>query len=234
MNTNKVCGEFPEYCYKAFECEEHAKDFIDQGTFRMGCQHSYTAMENEQLRDPTEGKGLTKELGLVTFVGFSQDRNEEPIYTQKMAYQENHIESGNARFCFCTYLPSVQREHMKNNIDKYIVKINNPRKLAEDINDYFFRDKQKVLVVGWPVVYNKGEKLGGKLGVNEKLDLAYMQKPESFSPDCEFRISAIKLSESCDDECKFLSKELERADPKCKYIEINLRKPLDYTQFYES
>jgi len=232
-NKNIVCGKFPEYCYKAFECEEHAKDFIDQGTFRMGCQLSYTAMENEQLRDSTEGKGLTKEWGPVTFVGFSQDRNEEPIYMQKMAYQENHIESGNAKFCFCTCLPSVQREHIKENIGKYIVKINNPRKLAENINDYFFRDKQKVLVVGYFVVYNKGEKLGVKLGVNERLDLAYMQKPESFSLDCEFRIVAIKLGEVCNGECKFLSGGLDQDDPTCNHITIELGKGLDYTQLCE-
>ena len=234
MNTNKVCGEFPEFCYKAFKCKEHAEDFIQQGTFRMGCQLSYKAMQNEQLRDATEGHGLTKELGPVTYVGFSPNPNEEPIYTQETGYLEHDIGSLNARFCFCTCLPSVKREHMKENLGKYIVKINNPRKLAEDINDYFFRDNHEILVEGWFIVYNKGEKLEGELGKNERLDMAYKQKPESFSPDCEFRIVAIKFGEPCKEECKYLSGQFEQVEPDCKFIEVNLGKPLDYTQLCES
>ena len=46
MNKNKVCGEFPEYCYRAFDCKEYTEDFVRRGTFRMGCQLSYRAMKN--------------------------------------------------------------------------------------------------------------------------------------------------------------------------------------------
>jgi len=233
-NKNIVCGEFPEYCYKAFECEEYAEDFVHRGIFRMGCQLSYKAMENEQLRDKTEGTGLTKEYGPVTYVGFSQDPNEKPIYIQKMDYQEHHSEQYNARFCFCTCLPTVQREHMKNNLGKYIVKINNPRKLAEDINDYLLGDNQKVSVEGCFVVYNKGERLNGKLGTNERLKLAYKQKPKSFNPDCEFRIVAMNMGKICNGECKFIVGSSEGADPECKYITIKLGKELDYAQLCES
>lgn len=234
---NKVCGEFPDYCYKAFECKEYAEDFVNQGTFRMGCQLSYRAKEKEQLRDITEGTGLTKELGLVTYYSFSQDPNEKPVSMQKMDYQDHHIEQSNARFCFCTCLPSVQREHIKENLGKYIVKINNPRRLAEDINDYFIRNKQKVSVEGMSVVYNKGKKLNDKLTNNERLDMAYKQKPERFRDDCEFRIVAIKLGEVCTRECKFIDKYFDEKFepvepvPDCKFIEVNLGKPLDYLSF---
>jgi hypothetical protein len=66
MNTNRVCGEFPKFCYKAFENKEYAEDFMNRGTFRMGCQLSYRKTEDELRCDPTEGIGLTKEPDLVT------------------------------------------------------------------------------------------------------------------------------------------------------------------------
>jgi hypothetical protein len=234
MNTNKVCGEFPKSCYKAFKCKEYAEDFIYRGIFRMGCQLSYKAIEDEQRRDPTEGSGLTKEPGLVTSVGFSPNRNEKPIYIQEMGYQEQHTESGNARFCFCTCLPDVNRDHMKKTFGKYIVKINDPRKLAEDINDYFISTGQKFLIEGCSVVYNKGQKLDRKLTNNERVDLSYKQKPESFSRDHEFRIVAFKLGEPCTGECKFLSGQFEQVDPKCKKNGVNLGKQLNYTHLCES
>lgn len=123
---------------------------------------------------------------------------------------------------------------MKDTFGKYIVKISDPRKLAEDINNYFINSEQKFLIEGCSVVYNKGQKLDEKLTINERVDLSCKQKPESFSSDCEFRIVAIKLSESCTGECKFITGEFDQVDPKCKYVKVNLGKPLYYTQLCES
>ena len=234
MNTNKVCGEFPEYCYRAFECKEHAESFMNKGVFRMGCQLSYKAIENERLRDATEGSVSIRVPGIVTSYGFSQDRAEEPICLQKMGHREESGGSGNPRFCFCTSLPDVDHNHMKT-LGKYIVKINDPRKLAEDINNYFANnEKGKFSIEGMDIVYNKGQESDRQLTNNEKADLAYKQKPECFSPNCEFRIVAIKLGELCKEECKYLSGQFEQVEPDCKFIEVNLEKPLDYTQLCES
>jgi len=234
MNTNKVCGEFPEFCYKAFECKEYAEDFMVRGTFRMGCQFFYKSIEDKARCDPTEGSGSIKVPGIVTYYGFSPDHAEEPICLQKMGHREESSGLSNPRFCFCTSLPDVDRNHMKT-LGKYIVKINNPRKLAEDINDYFTsNEEEKFLIVGCNVAYNKGQESDRQLTKNEIVDLPYKQKPEIFSADCEFRVVAIKLSESCTGECKFLSEEFEQVDPECKYKTVNLRKKLDYTQLYES
>jgi hypothetical protein len=237
MNTNKVCGEFPDYCYKAFECKEYAESFMDRGTFRMGCQLSYKAIENEQLRDATEGSVSIRVPGIVTYYGFSPGRAEEPICLQKMGHREESGGSSNPRFCFCTFLPKVNRDHMKT-LGKYIVNINNPRKLAEDINNYFAnKEEGKFVIEGMDIVYNKGQESDRQLTNNEKADLAYKQKPESFSPDCEFRIVAIKLGEVCTRECKFIDKYFDEKFepvepvPDCKFIEVNLGKPLDYLSF---
>jgi hypothetical protein len=232
MNINKVCGEFPEFCYKAFKCEDHAKQFIDSGTFRMGCLRSYRGIEDESRRDPTEGRGHTKEPGIVTVGWFSPNPAEKTIWTREQGYQEYDTQLGNAKFCFCTCLPDVKPDHMKDKFGRCIVKINDPRRLAEDINEYFISHRQRFLIDGCRVVYNKGQQLNRELTNNERLDLSYKQKPESFSPDCEFRIVAIKFRElseqPCELKCKFLSGQFEQD---CKFIEVNLKRQLDYLSF---
>lgn len=229
----KVCGEFPEFCYKAYNNKDHAKQFIYKGIFRLNCRYYCRNMEDASRRDPTEGVGLTKEPGIVTVGWVSPNPAEKTIWTKENSYQEHHIELGNAIFCLCTCLREVNLDYMKERFGKYIVKINNPRKLAEDINEYFISKRQRFLIEGCKVVYNKGQKLNRKLTNNERLDMSYKQKPESFSPDQEFRIVAIKFRElseqPCELKCKYLSGQLE---PECKFIEVNLGKQLNYLTYF--
>jgi hypothetical protein len=182
-------------------------------------------MEDAPRCDPTEGRAHTIEPDIVTVAWVSRNPSDKTIVTREQGYQEHHPEYGNGLFCFCTSLPDVNLDHMKESFGKYIVKINEPRKLAEDINEYFIRNGQRFLIVGCSVVYNKGQKLDKKLTNNERLDLAYKQKPEKFWPDYEFRIVAIKFGDPCNLECEFLDGQL---DMKCKYIEVNLGKKMDY------
>jgi len=223
----RICGQFPEFCYKGFTCEEHAKQFIDSGTFRLNCLGYCGNMEDESRRDLTEGSGHTEEPGIVTYYGYTQNLKEKPAIVQKPGYQDELIEQGNPVYCFCTCPPEVNLDYMKDRFGRYIVKLNNPRKLAEDINDYFISKGQKFLIEGCKVVYNKGQKLVRELTDEERQELSYKQKPERFSPDCEFRIVAIKLGKVCKDECKFISGQ-EQFERDCKFIEVNLNKPLNY------
>lgn len=229
MNKNKVCGKFPKFCYKAFKCKKYAEDFIYRGVFRLNCLGYCRNMEDISRCDPTEGIGCTLEPGIVT-VGYISTKKtaEKTIWTKENGFQEHHPEWGNPIFCFCTSLPDVKIDHMKDKFGRYIVKINDPKELAEDINDYLLNNGQRFLIMGREVVYNKGEKLDKKLTDNERLDLAYTQKPRGFSSDCEFRIVAIKFGEPCKDECKFLSGQFEQVEPQCKTIEIHLDKKLNY------
>jgi hypothetical protein len=185
-------------------------------------------MEGESRRDPTEGRGYTKEPGITTVGWVSPYPAEKTIWTREQGYQEHHTELGNAIFCFCACLPEVELDYMKDRFGKHIVKINDPRKLAEDINKYFISRGEKFLIEGCKVVYNKGQKQDRELAVSERLDLSYKQKPESFSPDCEFRIVAIKFRKSseqpCELRCKYLSGQFEP----CKFIIVDLNKPLNY------
>ena len=223
----KVFGEFPEFCYKAYDNEDYAKQFINTGTFLMRCINFYRQIENQSRRDPTEGSGLTKEPGIVTSYGFSQNPKEKTIIRKEFGYQEHHTELSNARFCFCTSLPDVDLAYMKKQFGSFIVKIKEPRQLAEDIYDYLICNGEKYRIEGRKVDYNKGRKLERQLTDEERLDLSYKQKPEKFIDDCEFRIVAIKVGEVCNEFCKFLDVD-GVVEPKCKFIEVNLGKKLSY------
>lgn len=224
-HTEKVCGEFPDFCYRAFDNKEYVKKFLDDGFFRLGCRYNYKYIEDKARRDQTEGHGHTKEPGIVTSALVSPNTEEKTIWIKKPGYQEHHIESGNAVYLFCMSEPHVNLDHMRKNFGKHIVKINNPRKFAEDIYDYFVGIGQKFIINGCKVVYNKGQKLDRELEKNERLDLPFKQKPESFKSDYEFRIVAIKSGVQCKPECKYLDGEkyLE-----CQYIQVNFNQPISY------
>jgi hypothetical protein len=222
----KVCGEFPEFCYKAYNNNDHAKQFIYKGIFRLNCRYYCRNMEDASRRDQTEGVGLTKEPGIVTVGWVSPNPAEKTIWTKEQGFQEHHTEFGAAVFLFCTSLPEVNRDYMKEKFGKYIVKIDDPKKLAEDINDYFFSMGQRFRIEGCRVVYNKGQKLDRELTDNERVDLSYRQKEsEKFHKDCEFRIVVFKSGELCENKCKYLSGQFEQ---ECRFINVNLGKQLNY------
>jgi hypothetical protein len=113
---------------------------------------------------------------------------------------------------------------------KFIVRIDDPAKLAEDIHDYYVNKGVRVLIEGCRVVYNKGQEVDRMLTANERLDLAYKQKPERFSPDCEFRFVAIKFGEPCPEECRFIGGQ----GSKCRFEEcqtVASGRPLEYLVF---
>lgn len=222
MNMDdKVCGKFPDFCYKAFSKEEYAEAFISQGHFRMNCLGYCRNMEDQSRRDSTEGYGHTREPDKITVLG--------TIWREERGYKEHHIGMGNKIFCFSTCLPNVDHKHMSETFGKYIVRINQPKKLAEDINKYFISKGQRFLIEGCYVVYDKGQKQPRALTNNERVDLSYKQKPKDFSPDCEFRIVAIafKFGDLCEEECKYFNPD-GKSEPKCKFIEVNLEKRLNY------
>jgi len=195
----------------------------------MGCLRFYREIEDKSRRDPTEGRGCTKEPGIVTVGWVSPNPAEKTIWTKEMGHQEHHIELGNPVFCFCTCLPDVDPAYMSETFGGYIVKINDPKRLAEDIKDYFINNGQNFLIEGCKVIYNKGQKLDKGLTDSERLDISYRQKEfDKFHKDCEFRIVAIKLNDPCPEECKFLSGQFEQVEPECEFIEVNLNKPLNY------
>jgi hypothetical protein len=234
MNRNPVCGEFPKFCYRAFGCERYAEQFIRNGDLRLGCLRYYREIEDASRRDPTEGSGCTREPGIVTEACFSPNPAEKTIVTGGPGFRTKHTTLTNGTFCFCMSLPDVDLNHLKNDFGGHIVEINNPRRLAEDINEYLISTGQNFIIEGCKVVYNKGQELKEPLTDNERTDLSYKQKPDSFWPDWEFRIVAIRLEPPCKDECRYLSGQFEQVEPDCKFVSVSIGKRLQYADIYGS
>ena len=197
---------------------------------RLGCLGYYRNIEDSSRRDPTEGSGCTKEPGIVTEGGFSSNPAEKPIWTRKPGHQTHEMELLNPKYCFCMSLPDVDLNRMRGEFGVHIVKIDDPRRLAEDINEYFIGSGQRFMVEGRRVVYNKGQKLDRPLTDNERTVLSYTQKPESFHAQCEFRIVAIGLGTLCKEDCRYLSGQFEQVEPECNFIPVSIGRKLKYTQ----
>lgn len=182
----------------------------------MGSVSSYTTIPDPKRRDATEGHAFTREPGIITIGLVSPSRDDQTIWTQEAGYRECHGETTNPVFCFCTFLPQASLNHISDNYGRYIVKIGEPRKLAEEIRCYLRGKARNCLIRGCEVVYNKGQELDHRLTVNERADLDYTQKPfkedgREYHKDHEFRFVVIDFESN--------------QDP---FIEVNLNKRLDY------
>jgi hypothetical protein len=230
MNASAVSGEFPEFCYRAFRCECHARQFVESATMRLGCLRYYRNIEDSSRRDQSEGVACTKEPGIVSEGWVSPNPAEKTIWIRRPGHQTHEMELLNPKYCFCMSLPEVDLNHVRGTFGARIVKIDDPRRLAEDINEHFSRSGQRFMVEGRRVVYNKAEKLDRPLTDDERTALSYTQKPGSFRPDCEFRIVAIGLGTLCNEECEYLSGQFEQVEPHCRFLSLNLGRQLAYTQ----
>ena len=112
--------------------------------------------------------------------------------------------------------------HISNEFGKYIVRISNPRKLAEDITSFLENMPHKFAggIEGLTVKYNKGHIFDKDMGNIERTALSYSQKPEKFSPDNEFRFVSIIM-----DRPSIQYNE--------DYLYINIGNKLEYAEIIE-
>lgn len=221
----KVCGDFPKFCYKGFDCVEYANSFMDEGTLCIGCLPYYRHIEDNEAKDrqdQTEGTAVIRCPGPVIKGWVPPNPEEATIWIREWGEREEHGEYLGKVFRFCASLPTVDLSRMSTTY-KAIVRINDPRKLAEEIHDYHFGKGHNVLVVGRSISYTKGERTDRELTSDEKVDLDYTQKPPRFAHQCEFGIHVIPF-EICPEECKNPEGQFQ---PRCEFI-VNLGKKLDY------
>jgi hypothetical protein len=212
-------GNYPKTVFRAFKERARAEDLVEHGRFRMGNLRTYTEIEDEARKDPSEGQGHFRRYGMVTAVDFSPD-SDETVAITKPGYVETHIELLNPKFIFSCSLPSVNLGLLRERFGPWLVKIKQPRQFAQDISDYLetlpYRFGRGV--EGCFVQYNKGEKTRRQLRISS-VPLAYMQKPAAtFSVEKEFRFVVIvsgKPTQWLDDD--FLSLNLAR---KLDYIDL--------------
>lgn len=218
MKKLKTHGEYPEVVYRTFDEKEYAEEFVNFGKFRLGHLRTYKDTEDLSRKDVTEGVADFHVSDNVTSVSLDEDANVESINT-KPGLIRTRSELGNPVYLLCTSMSGVEMEHISNEFGKYIVKINNPRKLAEDITSFLETMPHKFAggIEGQTIKYNKGHIFAKDMGNIERTRLSYSQKPEKFSKDNEFRFIAI-----------IMDRPSSRYNE--DYLYINIGKRLEYTE----
>jgi hypothetical protein len=152
-----------------------AEEMLRSGRMRFGAIWSYQAWESHLLGDPDDGRGILT-LG---------DRD----YT---------TESANPVFAWCAALPSIAQEHLRElaSANKYdcLVRIHSPPTLINRIRESAVGQRL------WPhcanATYDKRSKVSDLSSLNSRrLDFHIFQKDNRFSPDCEYRIALIDISQ---------------------------------------
>lgn len=179
-------GNFPDILYRAFDKLEHAHDFLN-GKIRFGKLDYYRNIENHNRQDVSEGIGHFICNGKSSFVEFAS--NEIFI------------------LCFYKSLNAAK----KHNIGNHMVKIQNPMCLAEEITHHLHTLPGKFFggIEGCNVEYTKGHDIPKVPGNPEIARLAYVQKPDRYGDEDEFRFIILRKNQNNNDE--FLLINLEKS-----------------------
>ena len=159
----------------------------------MGNVRVYVGLEDAERRDPSEGEGHFQRFGTVTTVDFVP-RSDETFVSQAPGYVHTHTELFNPKFVLSCARPGVDLEHLRLRFGRWLVRIDDPRRLAQDISIYLGGLPDRFAgVEGCLVHYNKGAKMPGDLSNIASTRLSYSQKPQAFSRDREFRFVVIAM-----------------------------------------
>lgn len=211
----KAHGRYPRFAYRAFPSKTYAEEFARGGKFRMGNIRMYSSSQDAQRRDPSAGEGHFQRFGTVTSVDFVP-RSDETFVSQAPGYVHTHTELLNPKFLLSCSLPGVDLEYLRSRFGAWVVRIDDPRRLAQEVSNHLggLRDRFTG-VEGCVVHYNKGGKVRADLSNIASTRLSFSQKPEAYRPEREFRFVVIAMGKPrswFDDD----------------YLTIDLGRALDY------
>jgi len=212
---SRVCGSFPRTLYRCFTKEEHALQFAKEGKVRIGLLDVYKTIECDARRDQTEGVGLYKLKEPVTSGRFSTDPSFEPEWIISDGIQQHNVEHLNPIFLLCCANISADLGLLKSRFGSYVVRIDSPVALAIEIDQALNGLDGKAgpfLVEGRNVEYNKGGLIEDGRTPEGLCDLSYVQKPDQFKDEMEFRLCIIAMGLKSRAAIKDLS-----------YLELDLR-----------
>lgn len=187
--------------YRAFTDRCYAREFSDAGSFRIGRLDRYREIENAARVDATEGLGHYVD---------GEGTNE-------------HFELGNPIYILCCSAADVDLAFLKRKMGSFIVKINDPERLATDITTYL--KQQNIMLFGdvrcRSVDYTKGTTVDAELDEMRRAELSITQKHPRFSDEKEDRLYAV-MNANC-------PKQLLAS-----HIDINLGRRLPYVEVLDN
>jgi hypothetical protein len=99
----------------------------------------------------------------------------------------------NPKFVMSCSLPGVDLQYLRERFGRWLVRINEPRRLAREISYYLGTLPNRFAggVEGCSVHYNKAGRVRANLTKTASIRLSYSQKPVSFNQEREFRFVVI-------------------------------------------
>ena len=189
----KAHGRYPKFVYRAFTKRSYAEDFASCGKFRMGNLRVYSTLKAAERHDSLEGKAHFQRFGNVTSVEFVP-KSDKTFVTQAPGYMHTHTELFNPKFVLSCSLPGVDLEYLRSRFGAWLVRIDDPRRLAQEVSNYLGGLPDRFTgVEGCLVHYNKGGKVRANLSSIASTRLTYSQKPAAFISEKEFRFVVIAM-----------------------------------------
>jgi len=194
MVSLTTLGQFPPLVYRAFSKRENAEQFM-KGKIRFGNIYYYKLIEDEKRRDRTEGESHVRYKGKDQYGMFAT----------------------NAIYVLCCHqtMDAVKRSSLGN----HIVLIRQPEQFARAITSAIEKLPGTYFggAEGCTVEYTKGHEVEDKLSGKDIVQLAYLQKPDTFSSEEEFRF-VINRKTSVGD---FLTVPIEESPDYFEYTEAS-------------
>ncbi len=199
----------PPKLYRGFDKKEHAEDFVNRGKVRFGSFEYYRSIENQHIKDSTEGTAYTTKFSSHAKIHLTLYSDGSESTTAEAGLM--NCDTKTHGFIYCCSKPTVNLNYIRNQLNKPNIVEIETQQFLDNINKYIKCNNLNYSIDVKEVIYNKDER--PQIENDEEIrELAFIQKPNKFYEEEEIRFILI----------------IPYPDPSCDkdYIEINLGKPL--------
>lgn len=223
METNgqlKTFGDYPEFLFRHFSEKEWAEKFIEEGSIRFTRLEVFAEHEDEIRRDDSEGVGRISYTDEVTTL--SVNRNTFEVVGERTAQGTMQLSCSflNIVHVLCFSCPPKNSlELLPNKFGRYVVKINDPSRLGQEITDYLcVHNRIAAPVECVKVQYNHRQLFNEIPPISEIPKLSFANKPNHYRDEYEYRFVLILG----------IFQPINVQEDKC--YDIHLNKKLDYAE----
>ncbi|MGC4072017.1 MAG: hypothetical protein QM760_05785 [Nibricoccus sp.] len=176
----------PSVLFRHFDEECHAVSFC-AGKFRVQINSFYAEIECANRKDLSEGEAYFQRRGEVISAIFNADPSIPTEVTTRQGLQKVTVSFGHAVFITCFSGPNACPKE-KNKFGAHAVRIDDPNQFLQDLINWnsshnrFWVELEKV-------EYTRGQIL--EVSDKDSWRLTYLQKPESFRLEDEYRLCLI-------------------------------------------